>query len=946
VDRLAGRDRELARIRSLLAEATDGSPRALVVHGEAGVGKTRLVRDALAGSDLAVAWGTCVHFGASTVPFAPLVSALRPWLSDTDGDLDAARLIPVVDRTLQRLAAERATVLVVDDLQWADVSSLDALAFLVAGFRDQRLAVLATCRDEDRPTGSVLHGWLADLRRMPGFEELQLGRLDLPATEELVSAHLGPPVDLALVAEVHARSQGNAYLAELLVRDLPPGARRLPRSAPAALGQALTARWHALSPPARTLGQILAVGGRPRERDLLVRVAAAHGLEQAAVDAAVQDAVDKGVLGTARDPVWFRHPLLAEVLDEAMDPLFAAAVHATYAELLEAQPDVSERGRADDLAVHHLRAGHHEDAYRWSIRAADAAAAADSASEAVHLERACALWHLRAEAGRADVEAQVALLRRTARVDQRVGRVAHAVTLIDEARALVQPDEDPRLAASLLTEWCQLVWERDAPSPAVRPELHEALRLVERYPDSAERAHALAALAGALDWDMKRSDALACATEAVSVARRCGSDEALADALFVLSRTSDDLDTAARSLAEGYELARRIGDAERMTDAAIWQVNQLIALDRPREALDVARATADEGTALGSVAWSHFLRGMAASLALELGEWAESRRLLREALALRPVAIPGAIVHLVAARLAALTGDVAEARAHLDRALDLVPEFFAGLRYEMAQAHLVVLIAEGEPGRALDWLAEQLRTAPPADARDRSEFLAQVARAAADAAGAAWDRGDPGAAAEAGLRLDALVSDACASESLPETTPAHLHQLALFRAERARCRREAGEQQCWAAAAATADPAEQPWNRAYALYREAQAASRTRAPRSRLAEPLREAHRIAERLGAHPLLAEIEQLATSARVSLAEVEGIRSEPAGAADPMAGLTDREREVLSHLVAGRSNSEIARALVISEKTVSVHVSNILRKTGTANRVEAAALAGRLS
>jgi DNA-binding CsgD family transcriptional regulator len=945
VDRLAGRDRELARIRGLLAEVTDGSPRALVVHGEAGVGKTRLVREALAGADLAVAWGTCVHFGASTVPFAPLVSALRPWLGDAD-DLDAARLIPVVARTLHRLAAERATVLVVDDLQWADVSSLDALAFLVAGFGDQRLAVLATCRDEDRPTGSALHGWLADLRRMPGFEEMRLGRLDVPATEELVAGHLGRPVDFGLVAEVHARSQGNAYLAELLVRDLPPGARRLPSSAPAALGQALTARWHALSPTARTLGQVLAVGGRPRARDLLLRVAAAHGLTPVDVDDALQEAVDKGVLGSTRDPVWFRHPLLAEVLDEAVEPLFAAAVHATYAALLESQHDVPERGRADDLAVHHLRAGHHQDAYRWSIRAADAAAAADSASEAVHLERACALWHRLPEPGRPDVPTHVALLRRTARVDQRVGRVAGGVTLIEEARALVSPTEDPRLASSLLTQWCQLVWERDAPSRAVRPELYEALRLVEHYPDSAERAQALAALASALDWDMARSEALACATEAVSVARRCGSDEVLVDALHVLSRTTDDLEVAGRYLAEGYELARRIGDAERMTDAAIWQVNRLIALDRPREAMEVARATADEGAALGSVAWSHFLRGMAASLAIELGDWDDARRLLRVALAARPLAIPGAIVHLVAARLGVLTGDLAEGRAHLDRALELVPEFFAGLRYELAQAHLLVLIAEGEPGRALAWLAEQRRKAPPADPRDYADFLALVGRAAAELAESAWDRGDGAAAAEAASRLEALVGRAGLTEPLQQMSREDRTQICLLRAERARLRRDPDEHETWRVAAEAARAAEQPWELAYALWRQAAAAARGGTSRTGLATPLREAHRIASGLGARPLLADIEQLATAARVSLAEVEGAASTPADPRVPMAGLTGREREVLAHLVAGRSNAEIGRALVISEKTVSVHVSNILRKTGTASRVEAASLASRLS
>ncbi len=545
------------------------------------MGKTRLVREALADLDLAVVWGTCVHFGASTLPFAPLVSGLRPWHSEVDGDLDAAQLIPVVDRTLQRLAAERTTVLVLDDLQWADVSSLDALAYVIAGFRDQRLAVVATCRDEGRPAGAVLHGWFADVRRMPGFEEMELGRLDLSGTEELVAAHLGRPVDLGLVAQVQQRSGGNAYLTELLVRDLAPGTRRLPASAPDALAQALTARWHALSPTARTVVQILALGGRPRSRDLLIRVAEAHGVTLPQVEEALQEARDNGVIGADADPVWFRHPLLAEVLEEAVPPTLASRVHATYAALLERRHDVPERRRADDLAVHHMRAGHVEDAYRWSLSAADAAAEADSASEAVHLERACALWSELPEPARQDARSHVVLLRRTAFVDGRVGRVRDAVALLEQAQALVSPTEDPRLSSSLLSEWCTLVWERDAPSRSVRPELFEALRLVEDYPDSVERAQALAGLASALAWDGSRPEAEQCATQAVAVARRCGSDEALIDALHALVRATDDLDVAGRHLDEAYELARRIGDAERMTDAAIWMVNLLTASTVP-----------------------------------------------------------------------------------------------------------------------------------------------------------------------------------------------------------------------------------------------------------------------------------------------------------------------------------------------------------------------------
>ena len=117
-----------------------------------------------------------------------------------------------------------------------------------------------------------------------------------------------------------------------------------------------------------------------------------------------------------------------------------------------------------------------------------------------------------------------------------------------------------------------------------------------------------------------------------------------------------------------------------------------------------------------------------------------------------------------------------------------------------------------------------------------------------------------------------------------------------------------------------------------------------RASASAVGDLLREAHRRAVELGAEPLRHEVETLARLARVNLQEPVPLR----GSDDPpaaLAGLTAREREILTFLVAGRSNGEIAKELFISDKTVSVHVSNILRKTGTSSRVEAAALAGRL-
>ena len=116
-------------------------------------------------------------------------------------------------------------VLVVDDLHWADQSTLDVLMFLLAGRADRRLGVVATVRTGEVREGHPLRRWRADVRRLPRVDEISLGRLDRAATADQVAGLLGRPPHQALVDAVFARTRGNAYLTRLIVRNIPPDAR-------------------------------------------------------------------------------------------------------------------------------------------------------------------------------------------------------------------------------------------------------------------------------------------------------------------------------------------------------------------------------------------------------------------------------------------------------------------------------------------------------------------------------------------------------------------------------------------------------------------------------------------------------------------------------------------------------------------------------------------------
>lgn len=948
----------------------------MVVHGEAGVGKTRLVREVCEGQgdETEVLWGSCVHFGEASVPFAPVIGALQAWLARTDagtraevfagaGDLSVllpalggddarkgqhGRLLPLIDLVVNRLADRGRTVVVIDDLHWADSTSLDVLAYLIAGFRDQRLAVLATCRDEHRGEGHPLHGWLADMRRMPLFSEVHLDRLDLAGTETQLEGLLDRAVDIGFASQVHERSGGNPYLTELMVRGLPEPEAELAATTPAALREALLAGWHRLSAPARQTTRVLAVSGNPIELAVLTEVATANGVDPKQLPGCLTEAEDGGVLrpdGAGR--MWFRHPLLAEVLYDAMPPGEAERMHATYVRGLESLPDDLRARLAADLAVHHERAGQTNESFQWSLLAANHAADLHaSAEEVIHLKRACSLWNAVSPTVQGTPGEHIDLLNRTSRACEGMSQLEAAHALAVQALNLVDRTREPLLASTLLRALGEYTFQRPTPGSAITKEILEAVELTEQFPDSTQRASALATLAEAELRDRLLTDAAKHAEEAVQIGQRTGSHQALTDALNVRAHIRllfDDVESALADSTEAGRFAQLCGDAAGTVEAAHFRAIDLVKFGRVDEAIESTVTAFEQARQAGNVVWCYFLAAQAAGLMLDSGRWEDCRGLLREGLSARCGSIPGSAVRMVAAHYAVRTGRLVAARQHLDRALELTPGDFAGERESMALAGAEVLVATGEPRKALEWI--RARMAPedvPGDSKD--QLLVAFANAAAELAVAGRDTGDLDLALAAMTAVDEVRGQWPLKTLRAETGDRVMHA-ALFAAEVARCRGQLDEAALWAEAIEKCRLAGAPWHAAVSRLRCANALIATGASGSDVSDLLRRAHRTAVELGARPLQDDVESLARMVRVSLREPVPIADTPRGPA-VLASLTQREREILAFLVAGRSNGEIAKELVISDKTVSVHVSNILRKTGTATRVEAAALARRLA
>ncbi|HEV7194631.1 MAG TPA: AAA family ATPase [Pedococcus sp.] len=969
---LVGRGAEQGRVAALLEGVAQGTPGVLLVGGEAGVGKTALVRDACARFSGQVLWGTCVHFAGTPVPFAAVVSALDGWLGAASGPervevlsgLDALRallpsspsagavepglLLAQLDAALLRIAQRDPVVLVVDDLQWADPSTLDLLAFLVTGLRSQRVGVIATVRDEDRPDGHLVNGWLADLRRIPPVSEVHLERLGEQDTADQVEALLGPGgADAGLGARVYARSGGNPYLTELIAGE-PVGAVS---SSPVAeaLRAALLLRWHGLSETARGVTRVLAIGGRPVGVDVVEGVVGLLG-ERAAFGGDVREGLAEGVAaGVLAHPdggrVWFRHPLIAEILSGDATGPDPSSVHSAYAKVL------ARRGGSGpgDVASHHELAGEWSEAYRWSLTAAQSTAAAQGAVEHLqHLQRACRLWS-RVRGGTAPTGEYVDLLLRTSRAAQCVAKPEQALSLIDEALLLTDRAVAPGLVCRLLTlrhrmqvEGEHLAWTE------VTPALREAEQIAQSLPGTAERAIVDSQLAWTEIWaGHERGRDLA--DGALRTARATGSPDALIPALVVSSLARPDACEALGWLEEAYALARASGDAAEMADAALGMHNLHQAHGQYAAALESGLRRGADLFVAGAPGVARFVLTSAAYFALCLGQWETAEASLRPALAAADGGHREAVARATMAVLSARRGDLAAAQRQLGRAAQIsTTRYMGSATYPYGAVEL--LLAQRKPELALDVVEAQIGAVVLGDPRDCDELLLLGARAAAELAQDGRDRGQRDAAQMAQTRLRAVLAAGSGGGRSPFTawddadllTPA---VRAMYEAELARLDDRPDQELCWASARGACQRAGLRWDEAVAACHEAQAALRSGRPRAQAAELLRGAMSIAVELGAAPLRLSVETTAAAAHIALEPIaEASQSVPEGR--PWAGLTAREREVLRHVVVGRSNTEIAKALFISDKTVSVHISNILRKSGTTSRVEAAAWATRLA
>jgi DNA-binding CsgD family transcriptional regulator/tetratricopeptide (TPR) repeat protein len=943
----------------------------VLIHGEAGVGKTSLltsVCDEVRSEGVQVLWGQCLRFGTVEAMYHPLVLALEAWLGEADdeertsvveavpgaalilpslGALPADRpsmLMTVVDALLSRVIARRPTVLVIDDVQWADPATWDALSFLVAGFARQRMALLTTHRDEAASSELFQH-WRGNVRRLPGTEELGLTRLDHDATSDQVAILLGRPPEPRLVQQVFEKSRGNPYFSELLVRRGDLGSSELPDDLPDELSQALLDAWRGLSAAARETTRILAIAGRSTDLRTLMAIAADLGVTDAG---SLREAVDAGVLVLGGgEGVWFRHPLLARVLAESYLPGEAAPVHAAWGAHLESfsAEGVDELRRLGDIATHCEHAGDGVAAFTALLRAADLAEQLGARREAADLlVRAADLWEVAADVS--DDLSRARLLERAGEACWWVGRAQQGYRLHRAALDLVSPEHDPLWASRLTRAVASAGYGLRERPDAIEDE-RRAVELSRADPDSGEHAEALAQLADRLYWDGRTEEGRQVVDGAVAAAHRSRSAGAISCAhgsrafQYLLDT---DLERAARELDVAWEHALASGDPDYIAECYHGRLNLLYAEGDLARLLEHVREWYQWSIGPG---WTWHPAVMLAGVLLAAGELNEAEGLVRAGLGSSGWPRFEVMSRLQAATLAARRGTNDAALHHLLRARELLPDLETRPEVTAGAPMAEVLLAQHDPVGAFE-LVERVLPLNAVDPRVVDELMVLGARAAADLVQRASDGRDQTAVRAHRESLTRLVKSRSTlpgilfQPSCPVDTlqPA---RAALFAAESSRADGVEDQVSPWREAVAACATAGLGWEQQVATWRLASALMQPGAPSPEAAELLRGVHDYAVQHSATPLQTRVEELAASARISLAAPLLPVAEAVPAA--FTGLTAREIEVLPLLVANRTNAEIARTLSISEKTASVHVSNLLRKTETRSRREVAALARRV-
>jgi DNA-binding CsgD family transcriptional regulator/tetratricopeptide (TPR) repeat protein len=984
--RFVGRQSQLAELELAYREALEGRPRLLLIAGDSGVGKTRLLSEARNALDGArVLLGQCVEQGELELPYAPLLGALRPLARGQDpvfaelnpssrghlapllpslgaasaGDGSSAdgqmRLFESLLELLHLLSTRQPLVLVLEDMHWADRSTRAFVAFLARSLIGERVLVLLSYRSDELHRKHPLRPLLAELVRLDSARLIELEPFDRDELAEALTDILGQQPGDDLIDRLLMRTDGNAlYVEELLAAAL-DGRGATPQS----LRDAFMLRIERMSTNAGLAASAVSVG-RSMDESMIAHLT---GIESGPLRDALREAVAEHVLIAGDEGRFsFRHALLREVVYDDLLPGERNAMHLELARQLEATGELAcaedEAGRVAVIATHYAAAGDRSAALRATIRAAREARRVNAFGEMADLyERAHGLWAQVPDAESVAGIDEVELLEAGANAYGLDGDMRRSEMLAEHGLRLLDPEQDPVRYARLLVRRGRSRWRLNQ-AQAGSEDLERALTLLPDEP-SVERARLLSFIARTRTLRGHYREALREGERAREVAEAAGLAVVIGEVLNTLGMANialGEVEVGEALLREAITLAREQEDLDDLGTAYSNLADFLNLAGRTRDALGVIEQGQREVRShMGRhFAWMTMTHSV---LAFEAGEWDAARANVGPPISTM-VGVALMFRLLRDAEFALGEGDEELTRERLREVEPLVRVtgeaqwhgLYGSLAGERARRGGELEEAQAAVARALD----ELEVCTD-DVMRIARVTAVGTAVEADRALRARDLREPeveaDALARAQIHLDRLAAAA------EDGGPVEHAWLAVGIAEAGRARGEY-EPALWQQAAEQWDRLERPYCAATARWRQAEVLVGAE-DRPAAATVAGAALEVAERLGAGWLTGELQRLCARARLDLVAAGAAAGTGAANGDspdvgehaatdgeeiPF-GLTPRELQVLTLIAEGATNRQIGAALFMAEKTASVHVSRILTKLGVRSRTQAAAVAHRL-
>lgn len=944
---MVGRDAEAARLRAVFEEARQGRPRTALIAGEAGIGKSRLITEFLDGLDSSTQKlvGRCVDFGAVAPPLAPVVSAIRPLVaelgpervlavtrsggeallrfvgasgSDSTPLAEMDRLNEAIIDVLETVATEHPVVLVVEDIHWADPATLHLLSFATRLSSRSSLMVVVSYRDDELPRGHRLRPLLAEWERDRQVERIAPRRLGRNEVREQARRLMGADPSASRVDALLRRSEGVPFFVEELI-DLDPGSSD---EVPSTISELLLGRYDALDLECRYVARVIAAGGDSVDHALL---AAVLQRDEEELDRCLLSAIDVGLLRVVGIGYAFRHALVRDAVSAESLPGERMRVHRRYAEALTG-PEGSARSGLDRVVLvanHWMQANMTDRAFDSAVAAMRLSADSSAHATAAQMgERLLDLWDIvDAPADRAGSSIGE-LLPEIARAWYRAGEPARAIAFVEQALSAVPPDEVERRAWLLVDLGDVLLGTQDLRRREV---LEAALALLSDDADPALRTRIVADLSGESMMQGDYVMAIRLATDALTLSPQGTSGPA--------------------SRAANYRGISRVA---------------LLDFDAGLADLELSRELAGDDLRARSLYYAN-----GSSILLSLGKYQECLRLAREGLAFaRSMGVERSFGHCMTLNTIEplfATGRWAESDAAIEHLSRLDPPPTAWLSLVRVQIRATMWRGLPEDAwasyRALAPEIERITASDEPESRASNAADYSLVALARDDVDSAWSiastvvRGTP--IESGGFALPALGSLALViarrrrdgdAQELRDAEhelraqlghhvnwPTHEFWSTFCEAALGGPTGTGDDPAAWEVALTALETPSAPVITRLLALRESARAQLLAGRRADAAEALGELRRQGEDVG------------SGLAVSWAETD---TRAAGLGDVSASsdsaLTSREEQVLELIAEGLSNGQIGARLFISPKTVSVHVSAILRKLGATTRTQAAHLA----